>query len=529
MKGLRFNINHWRKSLVGQLLMRFWVCHIIFFILIGSIQFHSLKSSLYQNVEQNLYSDYQSIRNSMINWLINDNHRPSRFSELRPGNFVAFYTADGKPSFMVHSYGRTNTTHYDFMQESLDFSLYEKALSAQPFVVKKLQVDKYMVLVKPVLAARISTIFGQQLEDPAFIIQPDFSFDTENQGIPLSLQGYAVIGEPLAIENELLDRNLRAYVLNALLVLLLSTLLTAFALQKPLEPLLHISSTARKIAGGRYDLRIPSTKTASEIAQLRDALNHMLEQMEQALNTERTAKNSMSQFIADASHELRTPLTSIRGFLEILQRSKITDKETLDSSHQTMLVETDRLIRLTEGLLTLNRISQEDNMDTEIRSSSLQAVLPDLIPLFSPLLENRSFKINGETLVISENIAETPLLLSLKEPIFPFRSDELKQILYNLLSNAIHYTSNDGTIEIITLVEDGHISLAVQDNGKGIPEDDLPHIFERFFRGDRSRARMKGQGSGLGLSIISELVRLRGGLIEVESQLGQGTKITICF
>jgi len=527
----RFNFKHWRNSLVGQLLVRFWVCHIIFFILIGSIQYHSLKSSLYQSVEQNLLSDYYSVRNSMINWLVSDDLRPSRFSELRPGNFVAFYTVEGHASFMVHSYGRTNTTFSDFMGEKLNFSLYEKALSSQPFVVKKSEVDKYMVLVKPVLASRVSSIFGQQLEDPALIIQSDFSFGVESEGIPLSLQGYAVIGEPLDEENLLLERNLKGYVFNALLILLLSTLLTAFALQKPLEPLLHMSSTARKIAGGRYNLRIPTSKTSSEFEQLQEALNHMLEQMEQALNTERTAKDRMSQFIADASHELRTPLTSIRGFLEILQRGGTTDKETLDASHKTMLIETDRLIRLTEGLLTLNRLSEEqDNNENSVaKQSTLQDVLPDLIPLFSPLLENRLFKINKQSITSTGDLSDLSIISSISHPVFPFKADELKQILYNLLNNSIQHTSPKGIIEISAWEEDGKICLAVKDNGKGIPPEDLPHIFERFFRGDRSRARASGKGSGLGLAIISELVRLRGGEIKVESDLGQGTMITICF
>ncbi|NLI92487.1 MAG: HAMP domain-containing histidine kinase [Peptococcaceae bacterium] len=519
MKGFfKFNLHQWKNSLIGQLLLRFWVCHIIFFTVIGSIQYHSLQTSLYQSAQQNLVSDYQSIRNSMLNWLSND-LRPGRFAELRPGNFVAFYETNGKLSFMVYSYGKTNTTIPDFLKGTLNFSLYDKALSSQPFIVGKSKDDNCMILVKPILAAGIPPTFNGQ--------PPTYQPGSVTQSTDLPLIGYAVIGQPLAEQNQLLEKNLREYVFNALIIFLLSTLLTAYALQKPLEPLLNISSTARKIADGRYNLRIPFMKTASEIEQLREALNHMLGQIEQALNTERTAKDRMAQFIADASHELRTPLTSIRGFLEILKRSGTTDKETLDSAHQTMLIETERLIRLTEGLLTLNRISEEvdDIEGAESKNATLKDVLPDLIPLILPLLENRTFRINEQ--IITDGNLSIPL--SLNTPVFPFKPDELKQILYNLLNNAIQHTETEGVIEISTSEEDSRIILSVKDNGKGIPSEDVPRIFERFFRGDRSRARVKGQGAGLGLAIVSELVKLRGGEIKVESQLGQGTAFTVIF
>ncbi len=524
---LMSGFHNWRNSLVGQLLLRFWVCHIIFFTLIGSIQYHSLKNSLYQSVEQNLLSDYHSIRSIMINWLMGDNLPPGRFAELRPGNFVAFYGPDAKLRFMVHSYGKMYTTMPDFMEQDLKFNLYEKAVLSQPFVVGETNQEKYMLMVKPVLLTTISSIYGQQLEDLAFIIQSEFNTG-DNQDIDLPILGYAMIGEPLTQADLLLDRNLRGYILNALVILLLSTLLTAFALQKPLEPLLNISSTARKIAGGRYNLRIPYMKTSSDIEQLRGALNHMLGQMENALNTERKAKDRMARFIADASHELRTPLTSIRGFLEILQRSGCTDRDTLDSAHKTMLIETERLIRLTEGLLTLNRISQEaeNTEETQNNTSTLCDTLPELMPLILPLMEERVFLLNGCTFTRAMEISHISLP---DNQIFPLKTDELKQILYNLLNNSIQHTEPHGTIEIRVEDDPAHIRLLVKDNGKGITPEDLPHIFERFFRGDRSRARTKGQGSGLGLAIVSELVRLRGGEIDVESELGQGTTITLYF
>jgi len=487
--------NTWKQSLVGQLLLRFWLCHIIFFTAIGSIQYNALQESLYRSVEQNLTSDYNSAQNSISSWLGSNNLPPGRFAELRPGNFVAIYSVDSKPKYLINSYGRENTDIPEFIKRNQDLNLEEKSLNPEPFVFGDSGEEKYMLLVEPVLSPEQLTVLG-----------------------------YAVFGEPLLEEELILQNNLKNYVFNALLIFLLSTLLTAYALQKPLQPLLNISSTARKIAGGRYDLRLPDQKTASEITQLREALNHMLGQMENALNTERTAKDKMARFIADASHELRTPLTSIRGFLEILQRNDSTDKELLNSAHHTMLIETERLIRLTETLLSLNSISQEEQQPTESPASSLRDVVPELFPLLTPLLGNRILLLNDRNIKGTEDLTSF-----VPNRIIPLKIDELKQILYNLLHNAIQYTEDKGIISLNTEEENGNFIMVITDNGKGIPAADLAHVYERFFRGDRSRSRTKGQGSGLGLAIVSELVKIRGGEIEAESILGKGTSFRITF
>jgi two-component system OmpR family sensor kinase len=506
-------LNIWRQSLVGQLLLRFWVCHIIFFTLIGAIQYTSLKNSLYQSVEQNLLSDYYAIRNSMGSWLSSSELPPGRFSELRPGNFVAFYTSDYQLKSIVYSYGKTNSTVPNLSGSQLQFDLAEKARSGGCFIFQDTDEQQYMLMVAPVVTNQLSV--------------NSLPLEQNNDIHPYA--GYALIGQPLAEQDLILSRNLRGYTFNAIIIILLSTFFTALVLQKPLEPLLNISSTARKIAAGRYDLRLPyMNKTASEIQQLREALNHMLGQMENALNTERSAKNRMARFIADASHELRTPLTSIRGFLEILQRTGTADKETLDAAHQTMLIETERLIRLTEGLLTLNRIAQEEiNSDhSEELNSGLHDVLPELMPLLAPLLKDRTFRFNGQDFRTIDDFISEVLDTS---QVLPLKPDELKQILYNLVNNAIQHTPSGGTIDILAKAENSRFILSVKDNGEGIPAEDVPHIFERFFQGDRSRSHGKGQGSGLGLAIVSELVYLRGGEIRVESTPGEGTSFTIFF
>jgi two-component system OmpR family sensor kinase len=275
---------------------------------------------------------------------------------------------------------------------------------------------------------------------------------------------------------------------------------------------MKISKISEKISHGQYDLRIPDLNASSEIEHLRLALNSMLTTIEKALATETKAKDQMARFIADASHELRTPLTSIRGFLEILLKNETQDIQTLQSAHNTMLIETERLIQLTENLLALQAIADEASEEKqEHPQTSAQETLPNILPLLQSLAGKRSLAINSENLEL------------------PLKPSEFKQILYNLIHNAVQHTSDDGKISVSIFKNQNDILLQISDNGEGIPSKDLPHIFDRFYRGTRSRQKQKGKGAGLGLAIVHEIVGLRGGKIEVISEIGKGSTISIIF
>jgi two-component system OmpR family sensor kinase len=336
------------------------------------------------------------------------------------------------------------------------------------------------------------------------------------------IRGYAVICLPLNGVNLILFQNYTGYVFSAGIVLIFSIIITYLAVSKPLRPLTTISETARQIARGHYHARIPEAEvTTSEIDQLRKTLNHMMEQIEMALIAENHAKERMARFIGDASHELKTPLTSIRGYLEILRRSDNVDAESLTDALRAMHIETERLIRLTEALLTLNQITVYAPNQSDV-GITLKDVIEDSMPFINSLLGDRILKLNGAPL--TKESQDPALRIS-----FPLRRDEMKQVLYNLVNNAIQYTEMDGLIEITAAEGNGEILFAVQDNGLGIPKEDIPFVFDRFFRGERSRRRKAGQGAGLGLSIVAEITRIRGGKIHVESELGQGAMFILRF
>ena len=530
IKSFFAKFRSWQNSLIGKLLLRFWICLIFFFALIGSFQYYSLKSSLYQNIEQDLAADYNSIQKNLISWIKNNETPPSQFPGLNPGSFVAFFSNDFNLESFIYSYGHAaSPLSPSFLSENPKKYLLSQFTSGNPFIVLNLSQEDYMLFFYPILQnnhpySPPQGFWENGIQTPYSSLKRFLAQRQEINDDNSPILGFAVIGSSLENEEFILQKNLQSYIMYALLILIFGTAITYLTLKKPLKPLINMSITAKQIADGQYNLRIQGKKPANEIKQLQDALNHMLEQLEHALKTERNAKDQMSRFIADASHELRTPLTSIRGFLEILQRSGQTDKDTLDSAHKTMLIETERLIRLAEGLLTLNRIAQTDdtanNSDAPIVSAG--EVLPELWPLIDSLMENRTLKINKNTLEDFPSSPESKIY-------FPLKTDELKQILFNLINNSIQHTSIDGRIDIGLGQTNKTITLIVQDNGRGIPQENLPHIFERFYRGDRSRSRQQGQGAGLGLSIVSEIVKVRGGQITAESEPSKGTKFIVEF
>lgn len=220
---------------------------------------------------------------------------------------------------------------------------------------------------------------------------------------------------------------------------------------------------------------------------------------------------SRREFVANVSHELRTPLTSIKSYLEALDDGAISDPQL---SHRFVGVtrnETERMIRLVTDLLQLSRLdSQEVVINKE--PTDLVGMLEDVADRFSFQLKQKSIDISIEV----------------KQPIAPLMldADQIDQLLDNLVSNAIKYTPEEGSITItVETVDDDWIQVSVEDTGVGIKKKDLQRVFERFYRVDKARSRNMG-GTGLGLSIAREIVRAHGGIIAIQSDPPQGTRVS---
>ncbi len=221
----------------------------------------------------------------------------------------------------------------------------------------------------------------------------------------------------------------------------------------------------------------------------------------------RRLEKAKSEFVSMVSHELRTPLTSIQGFSEILE-SKDLEPEKKQEFYRIILNESERLSRLINNLLNLSRIEAGIELNREM--TDLVELVGEDIELFQSQTEIHRFKYLG----------------SQQLPMVYCDQDRMHQVVKNLLSNAVKYSPQGGPIEVETGVEGKYVTLSVTDHGIGIPQDDLPHIFERFRRAENQG--LSGiTGTGLGLAIVKHLVELHGGKISVRSEPGRGSTFTV--
>lgn len=261
------------------------------------------------------------------------------------------------------------------------------------------------------------------------------------------------------------------------------------------QPLNQMEEITQKFATGRLNERVPSLEIP-ELNQLGTSFNQMASSLEGVEVRRR-------ELVSDLSHELRTPLTVVRGYLEELADGTI---EPSPEIYQQLARETKRLERLVNDLQELSKA------EAGYLPINLQPV--NLRPLFESLVQKFADQLLEDGPILRLQCpAQIPLVLA--------DIDRVEQILVNLLGNAVRYTSQ-GTITLRVWTESNKLWIAVIDTGQGISPEDLPHVFERFWRADRSRSRYSG-GTGIGLAISRRLVELQRGQIEVESQLGQGS------
>lgn len=273
-----------------------------------------------------------------------------------------------------------------------------------------------------------------------------------------------------------------------------------------LSPIHRITQTAQKIGAERsFSRRVEHSGPNDEIGQLAVTFNAMLTELQSSFRHVQEALQAQRRFAADASHELRTPLTTIRGNIELLRRDPPMDtKERSDVLSDTK-DEAERLIRLVNQLLVLARVDAG------------RPLRHDPLPV-KPLLEDscRQSRLLDPDRTIS---CEAPPDASVVGD-----RDALKQVMLILLDNALVHTPRRATVDVSAAANNGRVAIRVQDTGNGIPSQLLPHIFERFYRGEVSRS---GPGTGLGLSIAKELVEAQGGALTVESQVGKGSVFTV--
>jgi signal transduction histidine kinase len=274
-----------------------------------------------------------------------------------------------------------------------------------------------------------------------------------------------------------------------------------FFVQTIVSPVRKINDTAKLFSEGNYDVRIETDgKEDDEITELAKSINTMINEV--------AATDKMkNDFISTVSHELRTPLTAIKGWGEMLKELDGEDREISRRGTEVIINESERLSRLVEELLDFSRM-QNGNMTLRLEKIDVLAELDEAVFVF----KERSKRDNIE---IKYNAPEIPA---------PMMGDpnRIKQVFVNLLDNAFKYNKEGGMVDVEAVVDDGVLTINISDTGCGISPEDLPNVKKKFYK-----SNIQIRGSGIGLAVVDEIVKLHNGIFEINSVLDVGTTVSI--
>jgi signal transduction histidine kinase len=278
------------------------------------------------------------------------------------------------------------------------------------------------------------------------------------------------------------------------------------------ERLHLLRSAAEKLAGGDLQTRVP-VSGRDEVAALSVTFNRMAAQLESADQKQRDVERLRRDLIAWVSHDLHTPLTSMRAILEALSDGVVDEPEMVKRYLLTAQREVMSLSALIDDLFQMSQLDA-GGFPLHRAPASLGDLISDTLESFSHLAKQQEITLEGQ---VESDV----------DPIF-MDTQAMGRVLNNLISNSLRHTPAHGRVSVWVRrgPESGGVDVTISDTGEGIRAQDLPHIFERFYRGDASRSRQRGTGAGLGLAIARGIVQAHGGDIQVQSQPGKGTQFT---
>jgi len=302
------------------------------------------------------------------------------------------------------------------------------------------------------------------------------------------------------INSELFFRNKvkRAIFLSAIIIAVITIIISFYFSQRITSPLVKLSLATEKIAAGKYDYRV-KLKRRDELAKLGNAFNEMASKL---AKLEKIRKESA----INLSHELRTPLSIMQNYIEAMEDGIIaSDRKNLEDLHSELM----RMIKLVDKLGEFTDV-QKRIINLSREKINIKNLLKKIIDLYRPMLEKEARK-----LYFNQDFSELYV-----------KGDRLslEQLFHNIISNAIKYSDRGDEIFIKSNIKEDRIFISIKDTGKGIKEEDLPYIFERFYRADKSRST---EGAGIGLALSKEIVEGHDGEISVESVSGKGTEFII--
>jgi len=365
--------------------------------------------------------------------------------------------------------------------------------------------NKISDYVKGLLPGQVAA-FGSK---PFTIEAPGADFRVATTVLPSSL-GSVIVAQSLSDFDKTTHQIGVDFLIIGGIVLLFIAFASRQVIKVSMKPLKKIEETAEQIAAGDLSARLDNFEPDTEVGRLSTSLNTMLSRIEESFAARAESENKLRRFVADASHELRTPLTSIRGFAELHRQGAVPEGEKTKELISRIEKESIRMGSLVEDLLILARIDQ-----------SRELVMADV---------DLSHLVQEAVSSASAAGPEHPITSDIAVDIHTQGdADKIYQVVTNLLANARAHTPAGTAIHVATYSNKDGSYVSVADKGPGLTAEDQMHIFERFYRVDTSRQRSSNDGSGLGLSIVDEVMKAHGGTVSVASEPGNGATFTLHF
>ena len=398
-------------------------------------------------------------------------------------------------------------------QQTAPTDYYYAVYSASGILLEQNWTDKPET-IRPNLTGGITVTDAQNLDGAIFPIRSQNDRTLFHAiAVPVTFDdssgstGTVVVALSTASVDKLMTTYLSIFLGLVIAVVIVGALLTRFLVTTTFAPLREVEQTAVAIADGDFSQRLPnSAPTNTEVGRLNRSLNIMLGRIDRAFNDRARTIDQMRRFVGDASHELRTPLVSVRGYAELYRMGALQTPEEVGQAMERIEKEAIRMGALVEDLLELARL--DETRPLEITQVDLLQVAEDAAKDATAFDPERTVTVSGEKIIIQAE------------------ENKIRQVVTNLMGNALRYTPEGSPLEIAITATDADATVAIIDHGEGIPTQVRDKIFERFWRADNSRTRETG-GSGLGLSIVASIVNAHQGRIEVDETPGGGATFRV--
>ncbi len=492
-RSIRFRLTLYYSIIVGATLLGFAVASYFY-----------TEQNLLSSLDRSLYQEVVTIKN-----FIEPQAKKVRIKKQRPKQ---------KPQSLVDKKSAVETVRrsdevemknvdsVDVEFDALWNKIYEHSLQVSKKQIVQIRDRNGDILYKSGLGKEENITFDDIPQDITKLVT---IWNAQGQPLRLAVSQdrtmKVYIAYPISEINEVLGNLFSIFLLLIPIAIVISISGGWFLAARSFKPVDDITRTARAITAHNLDQRIQSSGVDDELGRLVATFNEMISRLQLSFA-------QIQQFSSDASHELRTPLTIVRGELELALRSKKLSPEEYRSVLSSALEETIRMSSIIENLLSLAK------SDVARPTAYFSDVW--LRPIIQELYE--------DGIMLAENKHITVTLGTLDDALILGDAVRLRQLFLNLIDNAIKYTPENGLVEISLFRDNGTVKVRVKDTGMGIPTDDLPKIFDRFYRVDKARSRELG-GSGLGLSISKWIADIHGGTISVESEINVGTVFTVIF